>query len=661
MADVGLRLDVEKSGIQFSVDGVWLPLVLCAVLASCSTFQSAQSSTSSHGQLTPDMRISRVLVSEGLQKLHGHHYEDASRIFNAGLKYDPDNAQIHFLNGLTYHLIYLRGDDAAKDLAATGYKMALGIEPAHFQAALQLGRLENEMKRFNEAVAAFRRAADIEPTSGDVQLGLAMAAYHAHDLVTARTAIERYASLHTKSAVATRVEAMVYAGLGEQGLAQQAAARYADLETDVGEIRQVSHRVNQWGAWHAALPALEMNGAAKVGQEGIRMAQGGPPEYIYGSGAQPANSAYPMPQTMAGTGGQFSAENDPVIPPWDACDKTAARSVYSSASTGSYSYNGGATSSADETAPLPALPVPCKGAGNPRMAILDVTIVRTEDIKSTSNGINLLNGLTYVFGRSRQVTDVLTSATGAAETRTITRTRQNNDGLSNPTTQGGIAYALNIANATNSRSEVLAQPSLVALDRQPSTFFSGRNITLGIAAQTGGSGSFADKPIGVSLSVTPTFTADDSMLVSVRAARAFVEQVDSNVSFGQSMQTTRNAVTANVVLKFGQTLILSGLAEQELQQSSDGVPVLQDIPALQYLFRHKTTQNYTRSVLVLMTPRKPELERDGLPPGLNRAYQRALDNKLFLQFRSGDLRGERWDAPSRLDNLLEQIKNSIYF
>ena len=102
---------------------------------------------------------------------------------------------------------------------------------------------------------------------------------------------------------------------------------------------------------------------------------------------------------------------------------------------------------------------------------------------------------------------------------------------------------------------------------------------------------------------------DPYQKISARAARSFVEQVDENVAFGQTMQTSRNAVTANVVLKFGQTLILSGLAEQEVQRASDGVPVLQDIPVLQYLFRARTTDTFRRSVVVLITPRKPQVER----------------------------------------------------
>ena len=629
-----------------------------------------------------DLRIPRVLIDEGLRKLREKRYEDASRIFNAGLKFAPDNVHLHFLNALAYHLLYLRGQEAARELAATGYETALNFDPAHYQAAMQLGRLEYEAKRYGAAVAAFQRAADIEPESGEAHLGVAMAAYYAHDLERARAAIAKSSPLLKANAAAAQTEAMVYAGLGDEAAARNAVTRFDALERDGGARSRLLQRVNQWRAWHVSLPASRGGVEPVSDAEPILMAQapGLPP---YPPAAIPPASAARAPGAPA--------SKEPAMPRWMDCDSTAASAPSYAGSTMNGGY--GTATTADETAPLPALPVPCKGAGNPRMAVLDVTIIRTEDTASSSHGVNLLNGLTYVFSRTRQVTDILTRPSTGPESRTITITRQRSDSLSNPNSAAGIAYSLNIANATDSRSEVLAQPSLLALDRQSSTFFSGRNITLGIAGQAGGASTFTDRPVGVSLSVTPTFVGDETMLVSARAARSFVEQVDENVAFGQTMQTSRNSVSANVALKFGQTLILSGLAEQAVQRATDGVPVLQDIPVLQYLFRTKTAQTFRRSVLVLITPRKPHVEQDelagqlsgrtpssdpdreallrklddrvrdpkGLTPSLALAYRHALQSKLFLQFRAGDMRAEDWSGASRLDTLLEHIGTTLYF
>ena len=59
-------------------------------------------------------------------------------------------------------------------------------------------------------------------------------------------------------------------------------------------------------------------------------------------------------------------------------------------------------------------------------------------------------------------------------------------------------------------------------------------------------------------------------------------------------------------MKFDDTLIISGLSEKETEKLNDGVPFLQDLPVLQHLFRHEDTLDFTKSVLILLTPRKPQ-------------------------------------------------------
>ncbi len=51
----------------------------------------------------------------------------------------------------------------------------------------------------------------------------------------------------------------------------------------------------------------------------------------------------------------------------------------------------------------------------------------------------------------------------------------------------------------------------------------------------------------------------------------------------------------------------------------------------------------------------------GLTPGLPLAYQHAMQSKLFLQFRSGDMKAEDWSVASRLDRLLTDMGTMLYF
>ena len=645
-----------------------------------------------------DVLVDRVLAAEGLKFLDQRRYEDASRHFNAGLKFAPTDARLHFLNGLAYHLQYMAGNEGVLGLAVAGYELALINDPAHYHAALQLGRLQFEAKQYAGSLEAFRRATEIEARSGEAYLGLASAAYYAHDLTHARAAAELAASLLPGSANALRALAMANAAAGNHQAAKDASIRYAALESVPRARARLNARLDQWRDWHVAaessknkIPAASKHPSQPKPSGEIEGA------ILPGAGAADAGSQSKAESEARPAGSKNPAQSPPagsVRKAWFECNELGNGPALPSIGLGtappgiaSYGPSGDGAS----IEPVPALPSPCHGAGNPPMVVLDVAFIRTEDVASSSYGVNLLQNLTFVFGVNKSTVDIATRNDGA-ETREVVVTRRRQSGT------GGvdalITYSLNIANATDNRSEVLAKPSLVALDRVPSTFFSGRNITLGVAGQLAGSSIVTDRPVGVGLAVTPTFIDSETVALAIRVQRSFIEDVNLNINFNQSLQASRNVVSANVVLKMGQTLILSGLSEQETQRSFGGVPVLKDIPLLQYLFSTRTTENFTSSVLVLITPRAPMMDSEvmsrtlshidtlpdpekrkyrpliekamkatpgGVPDNIEGTYRHAYGNTLFLQFRSGDLSLQHWSVPSRLDAFFRDLREMLYY
>lgn len=322
------------------------------------------------------------------------------------------------------------------------------------------------------------------------------------------------------------------------------------------------------------------------------------------------------------------------------------------------------------------------------MAVFDVVFVKTKNIDSSNYGINLLQGLNLVFGVSRVVKQYTNPNSGYTGVGII-----HNASLGGASFRSEVDYSLNIMNATGDRSEVLSKPSLIALDRMPSTFFSGAELTVGLVGTAGSASSISNQPVGIRLSVTPTFIGNDRLLLAVRAKRSFLAPVDLNVDFQQAYETSSNVISADVALKMGQTLILSGLSVKEKDRISSGVPVLKDIPGLQYLFNNTSNQTITKSVLVLITPRRPAndealmhqaLQRvttlggdtaryapliekqllashGSLPPNLPSTYAHAVHNTLFLQFRTGDLNLQHWSEPSRLSRFFRQLQDTLYY
>ncbi len=226
----------------------------------------------------------------------------------------------------------------------------------------------------------------------------------------------------------------------------------------------------------------------------------------------------------------------------------------------------------------------------PRMAIIDVVMIRTEENQSTNKGVNLLNGLTLQFGDTNVEYKYQSS-----ETPSSTRSATVNLSLS------GLAYNLNIFDLEEDKTEVLVRPTLVALEGQKSTFFSGSQLNIAVSGRD--TGSLEKVDVGVKLEVTPIFISDDMLQMNVSVGRAFFDLGASVGTFDESVRISKNEVEANVVLKFGQSLILSGLREKQTSEVKDGVPILRDLPLVQYLFSNEQTSDYHKSIITILTPR----------------------------------------------------------
>jgi hypothetical protein len=144
-------------------------------------------------------------------------------------------------------------------------------------------------------------------------------------------------------------------------------------------------------------------------------------------------------------------------------------------------------------------------------------------------------------------------------------------------------------------------------------------------------------------------------------------------------------------MRYGETLILSGLSEKESENVRDGVPVLQDIPLIQYAFSQGSTKEFQKSVLILLTPRpaeyvyqpeaariasENELSADERPianlrarytdwfkpyPNWASVFNHLQSNSLYREFRTGDVELERWSSSQSLMNRLKQSIDFLWY
>lgn len=168
-----------------------------------------------------------------------------------------------------------------------------------------------------------------------------------------------------------------------------------------------------------------------------------------------------------------------------------------------------------------------------------------------------------------------------------------------------------LANA--GKTEILSRPSILARNNQMATITIGQNVPLISAVTYDNYGnqrnSVTYTDVGIILEVTPYITSDG--MVEMVVAPEVSSVSDSSVSLGTSTNgttgasapiiDTRKADTV-VVVPDGQTVVIGGLMHTEKVSAEKKVPLLGDIPLLGMLFKHKTTDNAKKELLIFLTP-----------------------------------------------------------
>lgn len=595
----------------------------------------------------------------------------ASHAINEALQLAPSNAQLHFLNAFIYHLQAKQGDAQKFDMAIEGYQQALRIDPGNWIAQEFLGLAFLDHGRFADAKAQFSEVLLMTPDSAVSLNGLMTASYLTGDAVTACVMADKLRAVQAGTAAAEagflRSSVAVFSACGEFDKAAQMRARLAQLGTAGGNLDRVDRRMAQWKSFYAENAALPLrpaslkSGASASDKDAILLAQAFtvpniklPPRLAADAPQAPASPAATAAATATAATAATPATPAPVAAP-------AAEAASAAAAVG-------------------------RAEGGPRMVLVDVVLVSAQDQLSTSKGVNLLNALTLQLGSiagnlaafSRAVTDTTTTGAPGNVTTTITRA----------VTVPALSYSLNIANANNAVNEVLARPTLAAIEGMPSEFFSGTNLSAGVVSASAQGGTTIvplEKRFGIKLAVTPTFLSNNRVQLKVEAQRTSLNASVDNPRVAYQIESGEITANANVVMNLGDTLVLSGLSEKSTARTRDGVPVLQDVPGLQYLFSNQKTNDVQRSVLMLITPRTAAYtQRSGVdqsagadpavtalrarfgftgdtPANTDLILSHLASNVMFRQFRQGDVAIERWDRADSTGERLRQALEFLYY
>lgn len=156
-------------------------------------------------------------------------------------------------------------------------------------------------------------------------------------------------------------------------------------------------------------------------------------------------------------------------------------------------------------------------------------------------------------------------------------------------------------------ARILAQPNLMAANNEEASFLAGGELPIPVAQASGTGGTplvtILWREFGIRLSFTGEIISDSLIKLKIKPEVSSLDYGNAITLEGFQIPALRTRrVESTVDVRRDQSLILSGLLDDERQKVRTGVPLLSSIPILGTLFSSTRWQNSETELVVVVTP-----------------------------------------------------------
>ena len=233
------------------------------------------------------------------------------------------------------------------------------------------------------------------------------------------------------------------------------------------------------------------------------------------------------------------------------------------------------------------------------------TVFNGTDKDSVPIGVTRFGGsgpdLLSIIGSSADETDVNLSTTASAS---LLNTQGLIAGFGDLTP--GKDNFLGIINAISqdSNSNILATPSLMAMDNELATSIIGQEIpiTTGESLGTNNVNPFrttSRQEVGIKLEVTPQINEGSSVVMQIKIEVSGVAGVPMS---GIDIITNKRAIETTALVDNNQIIVLGGLVDEDKQDTVSKVPLLGSVPILGRLFQSSSSTTVKKNLMVFLRP-----------------------------------------------------------
>jgi general secretion pathway protein D len=173
------------------------------------------------------------------------------------------------------------------------------------------------------------------------------------------------------------------------------------------------------------------------------------------------------------------------------------------------------------------------------------------------------------------------------------------------------------ANETNSKTKVLSSPSVIATDSIPASITVGdsvptvSSIATSNVQQNGNSlftNSISNTSTGIGLNILARVNASGvvTMVINQNVTAPIPNPLAATGSAGSDINSpsfSQRNVSTQVTVQDGDTVAIGGIITDNATESLNGIPFLDRIPFIGFLFGTKTTTKQRTELIVFLTPR----------------------------------------------------------
>lgn len=150
---------------------------------------------------------------------------------------------------------------------------------------------------------------------------------------------------------------------------------------------------------------------------------------------------------------------------------------------------------------------------------------------------------------------------------------------------------------------ILQTPQLMTLDNEEAEIQIGKNIPYLTRQETSDANlnysNYEYKDVGVTLNIVPQINQERFVRLKISQEVAQVVEAESVIGLPT---TLKRVAKTTVTVKDGHTVVIGGLIDQALNESTSSVPCLGDIPGLGWLFRTTSRAEDKTNLFIFITP-----------------------------------------------------------